>query len=115
MAATAGLLRMQHAAPGADVLRITRAQRVAEAQAVAMGDAALQQVADDLDAGMRMRLVADAPLAMVAVVIEEDERAQRDPVVHRQCAPQPHVAVIDHAVGRDDRFDIALAHGGLTV
>ena len=55
MAATAGLLGMQHAAPGADVLRITRAQRVAEAQAVAMLGAALQQIADDLDARMRVR------------------------------------------------------------
>ncbi|MNZ92914.1 hypothetical protein D3C78_1119600 [compost metagenome] len=108
VAPAAGLLRMQHAAPGAYPLRVAGAQAVPEAQAVAVFDAAFEQVADDFDAGMRVRRIAYAAPALVAVMVDEHEGPERRAGRQGQGAPQEHVAVIDDALGRQDDGNAAL-------
>ena len=73
-----------------------------------MLDAALDQVAQHLDAGMRMRLVADAARARAAVVVDEDERPDRWAVRRGQGAMEQHVAVVDDALRCQAGFDPAV-------
>jgi|GEM_PF-3490124 len=110
---TGGLLGVQHAAPCAYPLRIARSQSIVKTCTVAMLDATLQQVADHLDAGVRMRCIADAAAAAVLVVVDEHERPQRRARRQRQRAPQQHVAVVDDALGRQESLDGSQCHAGL--
>ena len=94
--------------PGERLELVARAEAIAKAHAVAMLDAALEQVAQHLDAGMRMRLVADAARTAAAVVVDEDERPDRRPIRRRQGAKQQHVAVVDDPAGSQPGFDRAV-------
>ena len=76
-----------------------------------MFDAAVEQVADHLDAGVRMWPVADAALAVMAVMIDEDERPQRRALFLRQRAAQVHVAIVDEVLRRNNLCDVAIQVG----
>ena len=102
MTAARRSLGVENAAAGAYPLRIAGTQLVAKTGAVPMFDAAFKQIADDLDARMRVRLVTDAAHAVVAVVIEEHEWTDGIAVGRRQATVEHHVAVIDDLFGGKD-------------
>jgi hypothetical protein len=102
---------VQHAAPGTDELHIARPEPIAKSHAVAMFDAAVEQVADHLDSGVRMRTVTDAALPVMAVMVDEDEWPEGDALFLRQRVPQVHVAIVDKVSRRNNRCDVAVQVG----
>ena len=100
VAATARLFGVQYAAPGTNPLGVARAEPIPKTHAVSMLHATFKQVTDDLDAGMGMRLVADAAQRLDTVVVDENERADGIAIVCWKRSVEQHIAVIDHALRR---------------
>jgi len=99
MTPTDRLLSMQDAASRKNVLGVTGAETVGETHAVAMFDATFEPIAQNLDSRMRVRPVADAALAVVTIMNNENKRAQRRALRRRQGTPQQHVAIVDNRFG----------------
>jgi hypothetical protein len=101
---TERLLGVQDTAPSSNPLRIARAEAISKPHAVAMIHSSLEQIAQHLDASMRMRPIANAAPAPVPVVINKNEWSDCLPARRRQCTIKQHIAIIDDALPGQEKL-----------
>jgi hypothetical protein len=91
---------MQDAAPGGHPLHVAGAEITAVAEAVAVLDVAGQHVGDGLDAPMRMPGKAGTIFvrAVVAKIVEQQERVELGSVAETERAAQMHAGAFDRGL-----------------
>ena len=102
------LLGMHDTAPSSNPLCIAGAETISKAHAVAMIDAPFKQIAQHLDAGMRMRGIANTASTAVPIVINEDKRSDRLPIRRRQSTIEQHIAIIDDTLRGKEILNLAV-------
>ena len=107
-------LLVQDAAAGRHPLHVARAERAAVAEAVAVIDVAGQHVGDGLDAAVRMPGKAGEILAraVVAEIVEQQERIEVRRVAEAERATEVHAGAFDVRLRLTDLLDGSNGHRG---